>query len=75
MKSLFFEHLTQEQVIEIVDLQMKDISNRLKEHGGLTITLSQEAKNWLAEEGFDQDFGARPLKRALQRYIESPLSV
>lgn len=54
---------------------MKEISNRLIEHGNLTIELSREAKEWLATEGFDQDFGARPLKRALQRYVESPLSV
>ena len=37
--------------------------------------LSNEAREWLAKEGYDEDFGARPLKRALQKYIESPLSV
>jgi ATP-dependent Clp protease ATP-binding subunit ClpC len=57
-----------------VDLQMKDVRNRLVEHG-LQIELTQAAKQWLAEQGFDKDFGARPLKRALQRYVESPLSV
>ncbi len=72
---IIFEHLTQEQVIQIVDLQMTDIAKRLQEHGGIRIELSPAAKEWLAEEGFDQDFGARPLKRALQRYVESPLSV
>ncbi|MGD2057829.1 MAG: hypothetical protein PVI04_03790, partial [Anaerolineales bacterium] len=46
----------------------------LAEHG-LTVELSSAARAWLADEGYDPDFGARPLKRALQKYIESPLSV
>jgi ATP-dependent Clp protease ATP-binding subunit ClpC len=71
---IIFEPLSQEDVIEIVDLQMKDVRNRLVEHG-LQIQLTQAAKEWLAKQGFDEDFGARPLKRALQRYVESPLSV
>lgn len=70
-----FEHLSQEEVVEIVDLQMQDIGKRLEEHGGLNIELTQAAKEWLADQGYDKDFGARPLRRALQRYIESPLSV
>jgi ATP-dependent Clp protease ATP-binding subunit ClpA len=44
------------------------------EHG-LEIDLSNSAKEWIANQGYDEDFGARPLKRALQRYVESPLSV
>ena len=48
---------------------------RLAEHGGLTIELTEAAQKWLATQGYDKDFGARPLKRALQRYVESPLSV
>lgn len=71
---IIFEQLSQEQVIEIVDLQMKDIQKRLDEHD-LSIELTSATKEWLAEEGYDKDFGARPLKRALQRYIESPFSV
>ncbi|MFT5195194.1 MAG: ATP-dependent Clp protease ATP-binding subunit ClpC, partial [Candidatus Promineifilaceae bacterium] len=70
-----FETLSVEEVVEIVDLQMKDIGKRLEEHGGLNIELTQEAKKWLAEQGYDKDFGARPLRRALQRHVESPLSV
>ena len=58
----------------IVDLQMKEVRDRLSEHG-LAIDLTQSAKEWLANQGYDEDFGARPLKRALQRYVESPLSV
>ena len=70
-----FEHLSKEEVVEIVDLQMKDIGKRLEDHGGLNINLTEAAKEWLAEQGYDKDFGARPLRRALQRHIESPMSV
>ena len=62
-----------EHVIRIVDIQVKDIASRLVEQG-LTIDLSLAARRWLAEKGFDAQFGARPLRRALQRYVESPLS-
>ena len=71
---IIFEPLRREDVIKIVDLQLKDIRKRLSDYA-LEIELTQAAKEWLADQGFDQDFGARPLKRALQRYVESPLSV
>ena len=41
----------------------------------LKVEMSQKARNWLATEGYDPSFGARPLKRAIQKYVESPLSV
>ena len=72
---IIFEQLSKEDVVQIVDLQMHGISARLEEHGGLQIELSAGAKEWLAEQGYDKDFGARPLRRALSRYVESPLSV
>ena len=71
---IIFERLDRKDVVDIVDLQMKEVSERLSEHG-LQIQLTQRAREWLADQGFDEDFGARPLKRALQRYVESPLSV
>ena len=71
---IIFEPLDMEDVIAIVDLQMKEVRSRLSDHG-LEIELTDEANKWLAEQGYDKDFGARPLKRALQRYVESPLSV
>ena len=71
---IIFEGLTKEDVVEIVDLQMMEVSSRLADHG-LAIELTQAAKEWLAEQGYDETFGARPLKRALQRSVESPLSV
>ena len=71
---IIFSRLTQEQVEQIVDLQMQEIRERLQEHG-LQIELTDTARSWLAREGFDSQFGARPLRRALQRHVESPLSV
>ncbi|MEW5985079.1 MAG: AAA family ATPase [Chloroflexota bacterium] len=71
---IIFEPLSQADVMEIVDLQMKEIRQRLSEHN-LHIELTPAARQWLAEKGYDPSFGARPLKRTLQRYVESPLSV
>jgi ATP-dependent Clp protease ATP-binding subunit ClpC len=69
-----FSPLSIEQMTEIVDLQMREVQERLSEHG-LTVSLSDEARQWLADVGFDPAFGARPLRRALQKHIESPLSI
>jgi ATP-dependent Clp protease ATP-binding subunit ClpC len=71
---IMFSPLTLEQMYSIVDLQMKEVRLRLEEHG-LSATLTESAREWLAKEGFDSIFGARPLRRALQKYVESPLSV
>jgi ATP-dependent Clp protease ATP-binding subunit ClpA len=59
---------------EIVVLQMKEVQDRLNEHD-ITVQLSDAARVWLAKEGYDPAFGARPLRRAVQKYVESPLSV
>jgi ATP-dependent Clp protease ATP-binding subunit ClpC len=69
-----FSPLSLEDMVQIVDLQMKEIQERLTE-SGLEVTLTESARRWLAEQGFNPAFGARPLKRALQKYVESPLSV
>jgi ATP-dependent Clp protease ATP-binding subunit ClpC len=71
---IIFHALTKEHVIEIVDLQMSEIAERLGEHE-VVIELTDPARTWLAEEGFDPAFGARPLRRTLQKHVESPLSV
>lgn len=71
---IIFSPLTAEQMLKIVDLQMKEIQERLEEQG-LQVHLSKSAREWIAKEGFDPNFGARPLKRILQKYVESPLSV
>jgi ATP-dependent Clp protease ATP-binding subunit ClpC len=72
---IIFEPLGEEDVIEIVKLQMKDVQLRLAEQGNLSIEMTEPAQQWLAQQGYDKDFGARPLKRAIQRYVESALSV
>ena len=72
---IIFEPLSEDAVAEIVDLQMKEVTERLTEHGGITIELTEAAQRWLAHHGYDKDFGARPLRRTIQRYVESPLSV
>jgi len=69
-----FSPLSREQMADIVDLQMKEVAERLQE-SGLNVELLPGARKWLAEKGFDPAFGARPLKRALQKYVESPLSI
>jgi ATP-dependent Clp protease ATP-binding subunit ClpC len=69
-----FSSLSKEQMEQIVDLQMEEIRERLSEHD-LTVELTPAAREWLASEGYDPAFGARPLRRALQKYVESPLSV
>jgi ATP-dependent Clp protease ATP-binding subunit ClpC len=71
---IIFSPLTVEQVEHIVDLQMKEVRDRLSEHG-LKIELTDAARKWLAKQGYDKSFGARPLRRALQKHVESPLSV
>jgi ATP-dependent Clp protease ATP-binding subunit ClpC len=68
-----FSPLTTEDMMRIVDLQMKEVQDRLASKG-VTVELSEKAREWLAKQGYDAAFGARPLNRALQKYVESPLS-
>jgi len=69
-----FSLLSINDMMNIIDLQMSDVHERLSEHG-LEIEITQAACTWLAETGFNPDFGARPLQRAIQKHLESPLSV
>lgn len=71
---IIFNNLTKEDIIKIVDIQIKYLNQRLAEKG-LSIELTEKAKEWLANVGYDPVFGARPLKRAIQRYIENPLAI
>ncbi|NLJ87038.1 MAG: ATP-dependent Clp protease ATP-binding subunit [Firmicutes bacterium] len=72
-ETMVFHALNKEHIKEIVDIMLKDLRNQLQERG-LSITVSEAAKEVLVEEGFDPDFGARPLRRAIQRLVENPLS-
>jgi ATP-dependent Clp protease ATP-binding subunit ClpC len=71
--TVIFQPLTEEQIKLIVDLVLKDIHKRLAERK-ITVELTEKAKAKLAKEGFDPAFGARPLRRTMQRLIENPLS-
>jgi ATP-dependent Clp protease ATP-binding subunit ClpC len=70
---LVFHELTEEQLRQIVDLMVKDLQGRLSERK-LQLEITDTAKSWLAKVGFDPIFGARPLRRAVERYVENPLS-
>ncbi len=73
-ETIMFSPLSLAQMEEIVVLQMKEVQGRLNEHN-ISVQLSDAARVWLAKEGYDPAFGARPLRRAIQKYVESPLSV
>ena len=68
-----FHALTQEELIKIVDIQVRRLVDRLKDRN-ITIELTDAAKKYLAESGYDPVYGARPLKRSISREIETPLA-
>ena len=70
---IVFDPLTREQICELVDLVLREVKSRLEEHQ-ITFDLTQAAKDWLADEGYDPQYGARPLRRAVERYLENPLA-
>ena len=70
---LVFHQLTEEQLRSIVDLLVKDLQKRLTDRK-LGVELTEKAKSWLAKVGYDPMYGARPLRRAIERYVENPLS-
>ena len=71
--TIVFHQLEKSHIMEIVEIQMRDIVKRTKAMG-ITIELTKQAKEFLAEKGYDPAFGARPLRRALQRYLEDPIA-
>ncbi|MSU24674.1 MAG: ATP-dependent chaperone ClpB [Opitutus sp.] len=72
-ETILFKPLTLEEITTIVDLLLADLNQRLADRR-VTVTLDQKAKEWAAEKGYDPVFGARPLKRFLQRQIETKLA-
>ena len=72
-ETIIFHPLTREQIVQVVGLMVQDVAERLAEQG-ITFELTQAAADWLAEEGFDPVYGARPLRRAIQRSLENRLS-
>ncbi len=72
-EQILFNALTKEDLFRIIDIELADLFKRIR-HSGYTLEISPEAKRFVAEQGFDPQYGARPLKRAIQRYLEDPLS-
>jgi ATP-dependent Clp protease ATP-binding subunit ClpC len=70
---IIFNTLEKEHIFEIIDILMKGVMKRLTSLG-FTMELTPEAKEFIAEKGYDQQFGARPLHRAIQKYLEDPLA-
>ena len=70
---VIFNALEKEQIAQIIDISLKDLYKRLRGMN-FTLVLSDEAKAFVAEKGYDPQFGARPLNRAIQKYIEDPLA-
>ena len=68
-----FRPLELKHIIEILGVQLEQVNEQLIQQG-LTMELTTDAKKWLAEKGFDKTYGARPLKRAIQKYLEDKLS-
>ena len=70
---VMFNSLEKEDIHKIIDIELQSLYGRIEELG-YHITLSKEAKDHIADKGYDQAYGARPLKRAIQKYLEDPLA-
>lgn len=71
---IIFHNLKKEHIRSIVDIQLKRLQERLADRH-INLKLDDKAKNWLAENGYDEAFGARPLKRLIQQEVENPLAI
>ncbi len=71
--TITFHSLTKEHIREIIEILLEDLNRQLARQD-IHLTLSAEVKDWLVQKGFDPAYGARPLRRTLQRYIEDPLA-
>lgn len=72
-EQILFNPLTREDIEKIIDIELKELYERVSQ-AGFTLKLSKKMKKFVADAGFDPQYGARPLKRAIQRYIEDPLA-
>ncbi len=71
---IVFHQLTREQVLEIAELMVGELKERLTEEHEITLTLDESAWALLIEEGYDPEYGARPMRRTIERLIENPIS-
>ena len=72
-EQIYFNSLTKENIEKIIDIELKGLKKRVKD-AGFDLTVTSAAKRLTADSGYDPSYGARPLKRAIQRYIEDPVS-
>jgi len=72
-EAIVFRNLEKEDILKIIEIELLDLVKNIAEHK-MEIDLDQSAKNFLVEKGFDQKYGARPLRRAIQKYVEDPLA-
>lgn len=70
---VMFDQLSREAIFKIIDIELRGFRKRI-DALGLNLEISDEAKDFIAEKGYDKQFGARPLKRAIQKYLEDPLA-
>ena len=70
---IMFDQLEKEAILKIIDIELKDYYSRI-EKLGFSLNISDEAKAFMAEKGYDRNFGARPLKRSIQKYLEDELA-
>jgi ATP-dependent Clp protease ATP-binding subunit ClpB len=73
-ETIIFQNLTPDEIVRIVDIQIQRLARRLADND-ITLILSNGAKQFIAEKGYDPVYGARPIKRVIQQYIENPLSM
>jgi ATP-dependent Clp protease ATP-binding subunit ClpC len=71
--TIVFRNLDKEDIMQIINIEIKGLYKNLEENK-MDLVLDQTAKEFLVDKGFDEKFGARPLRRAIQKYVEDPLA-
>jgi ATP-dependent Clp protease ATP-binding subunit ClpC len=72
-ETIVFRNLDRDDILKIIEIELRDLLNNIQE-SKMAIHLDDSAKNFLVEKGFDQKYGARPLRRAIQKFVEDPLA-
>jgi len=72
-ETIVFRSLDKKDILKIIDIELRDLMENIAEHK-MEIKLDKSARNFLVEKGYDEKFGARPLRRAIQKYLEDPLA-
>jgi ATP-dependent Clp protease ATP-binding subunit ClpC len=70
---VIFNSLSKEHIFQIIDIMLKEVYRRISSLG-FTLEITEKAKEFIAERGYDSKYGARPLQRAIQKYLEDPLA-